>query len=83
MFDITYLYLIGPIIGFTSALTSLFPRILGTVKPFVALLVAYLLYLGVRNLEPALFGLLIATGTAMGLYKLSTNFGNQEVKIVK
>lgn len=69
-FDYSFLILVVPIIGWTTAVCGLFPRLTASVKPFVAVLVAYVLYLGAVHMDPRLFGLLIATGAGMSLYDL-------------
>lgn len=80
MFDLTFAYLVLPVVGITGGLTSMFPKLLGPIKPIVAFLVALLLYLAVTELDPRLFGLLIATGSGMGLYTLAGKLGEINIK---
>lgn len=69
-FDLTLLFLVAPILGVTAAMISMFPKTLGAFKPVVAFVVALALYYAWLYLDPKLLGLLIATGSAMGLYEL-------------
>lgn len=69
-FDFSLLFLVAPIIGLTAALTSMFPKTLGSVKPFVAFAVAGLMYFAWKSLPSELYGLLISVGSAMGLYEI-------------
>lgn len=72
--DLTYLWLIPAIVGWTAAIANQLPA-LAKLKPFIALGVASLLYLGAIHFPPALFGLLFATGSAMGLYEFTKKVG--------
>lgn len=65
--DITYLWLVPAIIGYTEAIKTQFPSI-SKLSPFIAILVAILGYLGVTYMSPQLFGLLYAVGSSMGIY---------------
>jgi len=78
-----YLYLIPAILGFTQALKTQFPHLLGSLAPWVALVVAAVLYVAARNMNPDLFGLLIATGSAMGLYTGIDKITTTKVKLVQ
>lgn len=69
-FDLSLMFLVAPILGVTAALVSMFPKAFGAIKPILAFVVAILLYLAWLFLNPALLGLLIATGSAMGLYEI-------------
>ena len=78
--DTTYLWLIPAIIGWTSAVVDQFPS-LARLKPFIALAVAVVMYYGNMYLSAALFGLLFAVGSAMGVYTTVKTFGTTSVTV--
>lgn len=78
--DTTYLWLIPAIIGYTAAIEDQFPS-LSRLKPFIALAVAVGMYFGAIHLAAALFGLLYAVGSAMGVYTSIKTIGTTNVSV--
>lgn len=76
--DTTYLWLIPAIIGYTAAIENQLPG-LANLKPFIALAVAAAMYFGSLHLSPALFGLLFAVGSSMGVYTSIKTIGTTNI----